>query len=124
MTVQEVLAQTDAVKPNQFEEGMKLVWLNEVEGRVYQVMKLRKGSEDVKEPHISMESMYNDCLLLPESFSGIYVHYLSAMIDYFNGETARYNNSMYMFNTAWSEFENYWYREHGQVSDGSFGKQV
>ena len=122
MTVQEALAQADIIKPNQFEEGVKLRWLNDIEGKVYQVMRMRKGSEEIREPDINMESGYDKELLLPDLYSELYMHYLSAMIDYYNGETARYNNSMYMFNSVWGEFENYWYRTHGQVSDGIFGK--
>lgn len=118
MTLQEVLTKADDLKPNQYEEGNKLDWINTVENRVYQTMKRRKGSEEIEKPKIDTNSDCNEELLLPDAYCDIYIYYIHAMIDYFNGETTRYNNSVIMYDNAWSEFENYWYREHPQVSDG------
>ena len=106
MKIQEVLANFDNMKPNQYGEGMKLTWLNEIERKVYQTMSRREC--DAVEHVITPESDYGD------------THYLGAMVDYFNGETARYNNSVIMFDQEYGEFENYWYREHRQKSDGRF----
>ncbi|MBE5928500.1 MAG: hypothetical protein E7267_03890 [Lachnospiraceae bacterium] len=123
MTIQEVISNVDTVKPNMIDDGVKIIWLNEVENAVYRIMKLRKGSENTKKPHLTIESDADYELLLPDEFSGIYTHYISAMIDYNNGETARYNNSMIMYNNTMNDFENYWYRTHPQVSDGKFGRR-
>lgn len=119
MTIQEVLAEIDENKPNQYEEGTKLRWLNTIENKVYQTMIKREG-EEIDKPNININSDYEDELLLPDSFTDIYIHYLSAMIDYHNGETQRYNNSSIMFDNEFSEFENYWYREHRQKCKGTF----
>lgn len=115
MTIQDVITNIDNIKPNQYDEGTKLDWINQIENKVYQMMKLRKGSEDIKKPHITIESDYDETLLIPDTYSDIYMHYLSAKIDYYNGETKRYNNSMIMFNSSMEEFENYWYRQHPQI---------
>ncbi len=114
MTIREVLTDTDTMKPNQYDEGTKVKWLNEVENKVYQVISKRKG--EVKKPNINIESDYDSELLLPDAFSDIYTYYIESMIDYYNGETQRYNNSAIMFDNAFSEFENFWYREHRQKS--------
>ena len=123
MTIQEVLANIDNVKPNMIDDGIKVIWLNEIENNVYKVMKLRRGSEELEKPNISLASDFTTECLLPDEYTGIYTYYVSAMIDYMNGETGRYNNSMVMYNNAWKEFENYWYKTHPQVSDGKFGRR-
>ena len=122
MTVQDVLTNVDTVKPNSLDDGVKLMWLNEVENNVYKIMMLRKGSENLKKPHLNLEDINRE-MLLPDEYSGIYTYYVSAMIDYSNAETTRYNNSMIMYNSKMSEFENYWYRTHPQISDGKFGRR-
>ena len=123
MTIQEVLANIDNLKPNMIDDGIKVIWLNEIENNVYKVMKLRRGSEELEKPNISLASDFNTECLLPDEYAGIYTYYISAMIDYVNGETGRYNNSMVMYNNAWKEFENYWYKTYPQVSDGKFGRR-
>ena len=120
MTIQEVLTNFDTMKPNQFDEGTKLAWLNEIEQKVYHTMSQREG--EVRFHIISTESDYSESMLLPELYTNIYSYYLGSMVDYYNGETTRYNNSVIMFDTAYGEFENYWYREHRQKSDGRFGR--
>ncbi len=47
----------------------------------------------------------DDALLcVPEPYADVYVKYLFAQIDFVNGEFARYNNSMVMFNVAYAAF--------------------
>ena len=54
---------------------------------------------DIKEP--------DAVLLVPEPYSMLYLYYLTAQIDFLNGELARYNNSMVMYNTALSTYADY-----------------
>lgn len=41
-----------------------------------------------------------------------YILWLCAMIDYNNGETARYNNSVALYNARWSAYRNYYNSTH------------
>ena len=43
MTIQEVLTNFDTMKPNQYDEGTRLAWLNEIEQNVYHTMSQREG---------------------------------------------------------------------------------
>ncbi len=54
-------------------------------------------------------------LVVPDPYSELYIHYLSAQIDYSNGEMARYANSMSMFHAALGEFSNRFNRTHMPV---------
>lgn len=54
-------------------------------------------------------------LVVPDPYSELYVHYLSAQIDYSNGEMSRYANSLSMFRAALDEFSNRFNRTHMPV---------
>ena len=45
----------------------------------------------------------------------IYIRWLEAQIDYANGEYGKYNNSITMYNTAYSAYEKYYNREHKPI---------
>jgi len=56
-------------------------------------------------------------LLVPEPYSGLYVKYIAAQVDYYNGEIGRYNNSMVMFNMALAQFIDYYNRTNMHRQD-------
>ena len=43
-------------------------------------------------------------LIVPEPYSELYLHYLAAQIDYWNGEITRYNNSMAKYNEKYDDY--------------------
>ena len=134
MTIQELLNQVDDLKPNQYTDANKLAWLSKIERTLY-VELFSKHEDDPTEeisvdPETGEETVtrgFNDYtedtdqdteLLVPEPYTDLYLHYICAQIDYWNGEMARYQNSSLMFNTAYQNFVNYWVREHKTLQDG------
>ena len=51
-------------------------------------------------------------LLAEAPYDEMYIHYLSAQIDYANCEYDRFNNSNAMFESAYSAFRNAYNRDH------------
>lgn len=51
-------------------------------------------------------------LLTPAPYDGIYPMYLVAMIDYYNQESALYQNDMVLFNEAMAAARAWWRRNH------------
>ena len=51
-------------------------------------------------------------LLVTYPYDELYPMWLEAQIDYANSEYTKYNNSMSMFNTAYSNYERYYNRTH------------
>lgn len=51
-------------------------------------------------------------LIVPHPYDDVYRYWLEAQIDYANGEYAKYNNSMSMFNEAYSAFYRYYHKTH------------
>ena len=111
MKASELIAFVDAVKPNAFSYKMKISWLNEVEGMVWTDIMLRhpasfvsyKVDEDVelstKPPHAK-----------------IYSTYLSAMIDYHNGEYDKYETTKALFNECFGNYMR-WYANEFSPAD-------
>ena len=98
MTVIEILNRVDELKPNTFPQKMKENWLMELEAKALRLMS--QYEEEIPEAELHMDD------------AEIYVLWLFAMIDFHNEEYEKYNNSMAMFQTAYSEFERRYNRTH------------
>jgi hypothetical protein len=51
-------------------------------------------------------------LLVHAPHDELYLYWLEAQIDYWNGEMAKYNNSIEMFNAVYEAFANHYNRVH------------
>ena len=106
MTLSELIAYADAVKPNAFDAATKTVWVNEVEGMV-QTDVMLLASDDI--------TVYDDTdtdtvLLVKPPHDKLYRSYLGAMIDFNHGEYDRYNNSVALFNKQYKEYGEWYIR--------------
>lgn len=108
-TLSELLARADAVSPSAFDETAKTAWLNEVEGTV-QTEILGVAPDDCV--HYSYPADADTELLVHRPHDRLYLYYLAAMIDYANHESARYADSMALYNAALSEFARWFRRTH------------
>lgn len=117
MTISEVLAYVDELRPNQFDENIKIKWLSDLDGRVFNTVIMTHEHDLVEDEEGYMveptftkydETSENEELLIPEPYTDTYMHYIFAQMDYTNGEDARYVNSMAMFNASLTEYAN-WY---------------
>jgi len=113
MTVQEVLAEVDELKPHQFDENLMVKWLNDVEARIHKQILSNYVYEEELEEYVPLtaDDMERE-LCIKELYTDVYKFYLFAMIDFYNNETARYQNSYTMFNALYQEFANYWNSTH------------
>ena len=107
MLAKEILAQCDAIRPNAMtsEEKLRLLWQFDV---LMQRQLAHLCVFDAPEETYTQEST----LLLEDARSDIYVKYLLSQIDFFNGETGRYNASAVLFNTAYGRFLDEMNRTH------------
>lgn len=60
------------------------------------------------DPEVDMDRV----LIAPEPYSNLYVKYLAAQVDYYNGEIPRYKNSMARFNEALDMYAAWYNRNH------------
>ena len=101
MTVGELFAYVDDIKPNAFTAEQKMIWLNELEARIQKDVLLRWRGE--WEQYRWPEDKDVSPLLDPPD-DAMYRHWLEAMIDYANGEYDKYQNTAALFNQVWNSF--------------------
>lgn len=128
MTINELLSEVDELKPNQYGDEQKIRWINKVEKTIIEeIIKMREPDKKPEETEESEESAGNEEteftgyteatnmdteLVVKEPYTDLYKYYLFSMIDMHNEEYDRYQNSSQMFNAAYQDFANYWYRTH------------
>ncbi len=103
MKIAKVIEMVDALRPNTFDEEQKVRWLAELDGTI--------GAEVMLMGHAQLQYLnyqYPDdmetMLLVQFPYDKMYEAWLTAKIDYANGEYDKYQNSMQMFNAAYEDF--------------------
>lgn len=117
MKISELYAYIDTVKPNAFGEAVKNVWLNEVEGAVQSQVMLLAPEETVVYAYDPSDAQTDAELLVGAPHLKLYYAYLTAMIDFANGEYTNYSNTLTLFNTFWNEYAA-WYSLNIHPADG------
>lgn len=101
MKVEKIISVFDAIKENEVSYDTKLVWLNEVDGRV--ACEIHKQKAEQYRALVGGE----DELMLPEPYSRMYILYLGAMMAFLVGEYSLYNITMLEYEAAFSEYARY-----------------
>lgn len=113
MTLGQVIALVDETKPNAFSGETKTLWLNECEGLIQTEVWL-VAVEDVVSYRYAEDQ--ETVLLVEAPHCKLYEAYLSARIDYANGEYQKYQNTMQMFNEFYQEYMR-WYASRYRPAD-------
>lgn len=113
MTLAELIAEADQVKPNQFEKEIKTRWVSEIEQTVKeQILDRAEGSKGGAFAPYSYDEDQERELLIPDQYADVYIHYICAKIDYYNREFAGYNNAAALHEAALNDFAAFWKRTH------------
>ena len=114
MTIKECIDIVDSSKPNQYTIKDKVIWLSFVEGIIIdEVLKTHEGYDG----RYDLFNGYTEddmtvALIVPSPYDRLYTAYLKMKIDQENGETARYNNSMMMYNSYMLEWRKHYNKTH------------
>ena len=113
MTIIEAINRIDDLKHNTYDHKDKLEWLSRLDSLVKRtVIDTHEGADDVTFTGYDDSTDIHTELLIPEPYDEAYLRWMEAQIDYSNGEYGKYNNSVEMFNTSWTEYQNYYNRTH------------
>ena len=113
MTIMGVINHIDSIKPNRYEQHEKIKWLSTLDGIVKaEIIDTHEGGESVHFNGYDEMTALTTELLIPSPYDEVYYRWLEAQIDYANGEYGKYNNSIMMYNTAYSAYEKYYNRTH------------
>ncbi len=101
MTVKEIIEYTDKVRPNDFEQQIKLNWINQVEGTVQ--------AEIMKIPLDKIRRIISntDTLSVAHPYCEIYSLYVISMVHLFTGNTEGYESFSKAYNDAMKRYAKY-----------------
>ena len=114
MTIAELIAMVDEIRPNQISKQTKTMWLDEIENRVFDEVICR--ARDCC-PFFAFKPYVYDLddttqLAAPDVYSDVYRTYLFSKIDVVLGEIDRYNNDAALFSAAWNDYAAWYRRNH------------
>ena len=113
MTIIEAINRIDGLKPNTYGQEAKIYWLSNLDGIVFEkIIKTHEGAEITAFEGYTAETPMDTELIIPAPYEDIYIKWLEAQIDYANGEYGKYQNSMTMYNSAYTVYERYYNRTH------------
>jgi hypothetical protein len=101
MTIDELITQVDAIKPNAFTNAVKTAWISRLEGMLQTNCYLMPIGTVITYDY---DNDKNNTLLVPPPFDKLYESWLCAMLDYMTGEYRKYANTMEMYNRDRSDF--------------------
>jgi hypothetical protein len=109
----------DALKHNTYSQSDKVEWLSRLDSMVKKhIIDTHEADEEL------IFTGYDDTtdpqteLLVPSPYDEIYLRWMEAQIDYYNGEYGKYNNAISMFNTAYEAYQSFYTRNHLPVIRG------
>lgn len=113
MTIIEAINKVDAIKINTYTHEEKVGWLSTLDGIIYnEIICTHEGADSVEFTGYDADTPLGTALLASAPYDEVYIRYLEAQIDEANGEIGKYQNSMALFNTAYSNFERHYNRTH------------
>lgn len=111
MTISEAINKIDALKQNTFSQQDKIEWLSALDGIIKrEIIDTHKNANMITFDGYDKDTDLDTKLLVPAPYDDIYIKWLEAQIDYYNGEIGKYSNSKTMFNAAYSNFARYYNR--------------
>ena len=118
MTLGQLIAEIETIKPHEFPKETITRWITEVESTaVEQVFNHVEGT-DIQFERYDYELDHEKEMQIPDRFADVYLNYAAAKIDYANREYGGYNNAVAMYQAAFEEFAAYWTRTHRQKPMG------
>jgi hypothetical protein len=113
MTLIEAINRIDNLKPNTYSQAEKVMWLSNLDQLIKkEIIDTHEGAEGVEFNGYREDTPLTTELLVPAPYDEIYLFWLETKINYWNGEIGKYNNSILMYNEAYSAFAKRYNRTH------------
>ena len=120
MTIKEAIDLVDKLKPNQYPFTLKVKWLSKLDGMIFKEVFLTHEGCTMGAFEGYDNALQEQELLVPYPYDeDVYNYFLQAQIDKENGEIAKYNQSITLYNTAYFNFRNWYIRTHQPLSGGT-----
>jgi hypothetical protein len=113
MKISEALAKSAAVKPSQYTDADKIAWLATLDGIIdAEVIRTHEDAPEAAYTPYASNVDTSTVLIVPDPWSQLYVTYICSMIDFYNGEAVRYNNSNARYEAEYAAFAAWYNRNH------------
>ena len=120
MTIIEAINKVDALKFNTYSQNDKISWLSKLDLAVRAtILDAHEGNPVPGFTGYTEDTPLNTVLLVPAPFDEIYLRWMEAQIDYYNGENDRYNNSIMLYNAMFDAYAAYYTRHHKPLLGGT-----
>ncbi len=127
LTIGDIIAYTDGIKPNTQTPEEKKQWLNDIDTMIKEdIIDTHEGFEDVEFNGYNENTTNSQTLLVPAHYGrDLYSFYLMMKIDFVNAEYAKYNTNAALFQSAYDGFATYYHNRHMplQLNSVNFGKR-
>lgn len=111
MTCSAIINKVDELMPNQYSAEMKLSWLNNCDGKIWNEIILTHVG--VKPGSKFEEHTLSDELIVPFPYGDeIYCYWLEAQISFQNQEVGKYNQFITMFTAKLNEYASRYNQTH------------
>lgn len=121
MTIDQAIKLADTLQPNAYPRDMKLRWLAMLDGRIYNEIWATHEGCPIKRFVGYDYADGTQPLLVPAPYDeDVYRHFLCSRMDLENGETARYNRSVTLFNSGLEAYRKHYRAKHRPLSGGAF----
>lgn len=113
MTLQEAITKADDLKPNQYKYPVKVGWISDIDGTIWnEIISHREHDPQMHWDPYGENTDPSIKLLAEDPYSELYIYYICAMVDWYNGEFTRYANSRQAFNDKYQAYADWYNREH------------
>lgn len=113
MTILDAISRTDSFTPNLIDLSEKLRWLSTLDGLIRtEIIDTHEGGDQKPFTGYDRNTDMQTELIVCAPYDSLYLYWLESQIHYANTEHEKYNNSIAMFNTAYSAYERYYNRTH------------
>jgi hypothetical protein len=120
MTIIEAINKVDALKFNTYSQNDKITWLSKLDLAVKRLILDNHGNNPAPTfTGYTEDTPLDTVLLVPAPFDEIYLRWMEAQIDYYNGENDRYNNSIMLYNAMFDAYAAYYTRHHKPLMGGT-----
>lgn len=109
MTLNEAVKKFDSICRNTLPEGLKVDWISLLDSIIYnEIILTHENFEKVSFSPYTSDTPEDTVLLVPDPYSELYLKYLTMKKDLHLSDISRYNNSLLLFSTAYTDFENFY----------------
>lgn len=113
MTLKKAMARFDTLYPNELPYEMKLVWISELDGLVYEeIISRHEGGLPTPFTGYIPATPGTTDLLVPFPYDKLYLEHMAAVLELVRGNTERYNNASALAASTFDAFAAEYNRTH------------